>query len=1117
MKELLTEDLLNSLRLMKYDRSRTLMENNSIVEQTKPSKKEDLKKYAAQIERPGIGMLEKGRWDRLTKGDDLLWMTLKSEIEKLGISVKYGADGKQVTDPHLAKFMYWGQWLIWKDYSKNGYYPIQLYKSSGSALLKWRDINYKGETLNKSIVEYKKKEGVVLVLSDVLKINSVEEINKLVQKIEVPKNLKTTEEKIKVKYGNNAEYFVGNKQNDISLDAITARYKSGNFNDIYDLIILPDYDGNKGDLEDLKYHKETVKIGNYESIISEKDKKVKYGLNIYKKALQVRKSLANTAGWSGPESVLFNYSYALSDFGQQDKMYEILQSPNSIAIDPTDLEVTWVQTKIKYLNTSSNEKSDNRFLIGTFENIERLKIANYGIPSFPKQTFNIPQNISLDKWFEQKAKEWDNYSGVSMKSNNSLTGVETNPWKNVLKGYQKSLNDYIKSQTKDTKTTKEKSSLQRQIEELKTAIDMVYERNLNLSKQTANYINLSCKKIMRTQVGSVNKDFQSDKATLEKLLPAPDDQYTYSYDNKWFVEFNLKDLCTKGKLGGVFTMTSDEKNRTYLKGFDWKKLNFIYVDEKRPDNVSCFCSNMKILEYDKIRIKGDLSVDIYKTPKNPRVQNLVGSTLYQTLSVRKNFEASLNPYQSLYNTADNRTFTQKALDWTKKCFTASNDEGEMGKDFHCLLDVASIAATFIPVVGPVISLVLDTLNALYFVSDAIKADNNLDKNSAYFSAALTFIGGLATGFGDARALIKKSPSGIKILGYAENYWVKSSKIYSKGLGKDALEKELKELMLEMNRTYKLTSAEMTLAQKYMNSIELLGKDQAAKILSNYKKSLDNLQSKIGFRRWGELMQNDMFIEFMKKSNGNIFEALKLMNKKIVKKEFWQQFGFFVGGESILPELISPPIMEKIKKGEWGTFEQQLSLNRYDLASVIQEFMIDTEFDIEEKLIPSWNEKCKQIPIERYCVKVDGKFKPWRPGYVVPLNYRTNNYKNYLKDKEKQEELFKEFEKFQKETQESLDKFYDVKVMKDGKLIGLFDELESYSVVVPSIEKNKSKISQMCDNTDYETHEKLTKLNTVFTNLKTCKKENIVNKENDEEEKMSERSIQGLNKAKKIKW
>ena len=90
-------------------------------------------------------------------------------------------------------------------------------------------------------------------------------------------------------------------------------------------------------------------------------------------------------------------------------------------------------------------------------------------------------------------------------------------------------------------------------------------------------------------------------------------------------------------------------------------------------------------------------------------------------------------------------------------------------------------------------------------------------------------------------------------------------------------------------------------------------------------------------------------------------------------------------------------------------------------------------------------------------------------------------------------------------------------MKDGKLIGLFDELESYSVVVPSIEKNKSKISQMCDNTDYETHEKLTKLNTVFTNLKTCKKENIVNKENDEEEKMSERSIQGLNKAKKIKW
>ena len=149
-------------------------------------------------------------------------------------------------------------------------------------------------------------------------------------------------------------------------------------------------------------------------------------------------------------------------------------------------------------------------------------------------------------------------------------------------------------------------------------MDLIYERNLSLSKQTANYINAACNTKIRTQVGVVNKDFQTDKATLDKLLPKDDDTNEYRYDNKWFIEFTIKDLCTSGKLGGVYTTTSEEKNRTFLKGIDWKKLKFVFVDEKRPDNITCFCSDMRIFEYDQIRAKGDLVADIYKIPKNPR-------------------------------------------------------------------------------------------------------------------------------------------------------------------------------------------------------------------------------------------------------------------------------------------------------------------------------------------------------------------------------------------------------------------------------------------------------------------------------------------------------------------
>ena len=58
MKEILTEDLLNSLRLMKYDRSRTIMENNLLVEQ--------------------------GLWDSKS-GDNKYWVVLYNKLKSFGI------------------------------------------------------------------------------------------------------------------------------------------------------------------------------------------------------------------------------------------------------------------------------------------------------------------------------------------------------------------------------------------------------------------------------------------------------------------------------------------------------------------------------------------------------------------------------------------------------------------------------------------------------------------------------------------------------------------------------------------------------------------------------------------------------------------------------------------------------------------------------------------------------------------------------------------------------------------------------------------------------------------------------------------------------------------------
>ena len=103
MSKILTEDLLESLRLMKYNRAITLMENDLLIEQSV--------------------------WDS-SNGDNRYWLSLYNRLRDSGFGVKYGTpDSKQTNDPNQSSFLYWGPWIIWKDVAKNGGYPIQLYST----------------------------------------------------------------------------------------------------------------------------------------------------------------------------------------------------------------------------------------------------------------------------------------------------------------------------------------------------------------------------------------------------------------------------------------------------------------------------------------------------------------------------------------------------------------------------------------------------------------------------------------------------------------------------------------------------------------------------------------------------------------------------------------------------------------------------------------------------------------------------------------------------------------------------------------------------------------------------------------------------------------------------
>ena len=88
-------------------------------------------------------------------------------------------------------------------------------------------------------------------------------------------------------------------------------------------------------------------------------------------------------------------------------------------------------------------------------------------------------------------------------------------------------------------------------------------------------------------------------------------------------------------------------------------------------------------------------------------------------------------------------------------------------------------------------------------------------------------------------------------------------------------------------------------------------------------------------------------------------------------------------------------MAKIKKGEWGTFSQQLMLNNYDLQEVYDNFGVNIQDEIQREEDLKLLEKAWRDP---NAIIISGTKKPWRPGELVPEKYRTPIYKKRGKEK-----------------------------------------------------------------------------------------------------------------------
>jgi len=143
--------------------------NNVLVESTF-NPKDEVKKFFSFLKKNYINEIKKTnlineqssktfineQWQR---GADPIgyWTVLFNQLKTGGIGVKYGANGKTVTDPKLSTFMYWGGWVIWKDGNKNGGYPVSFTDPATkvSMIFKFKGGKYAGQPSNNIIIEPK--------------------------------------------------------------------------------------------------------------------------------------------------------------------------------------------------------------------------------------------------------------------------------------------------------------------------------------------------------------------------------------------------------------------------------------------------------------------------------------------------------------------------------------------------------------------------------------------------------------------------------------------------------------------------------------------------------------------------------------------------------------------------------------------------------------------------------------------------------------------------------------------------------------------------------------------------------------------------------------------------
>ena len=253
--------------------------------------------------------------------------------------------------------------------------------------------------------------------------------------------------------------------------------------------------------------------------------------------------------------------------------------------------------------------------------------------------------------------------------------------------------------------------------------------------------------------------------------------------------------------------------------------------------------------------------------------------------------------------------------------------GDCFSDYHCALDVASIAALAIPGFGPIVSMGLDFVNAGSYGVEAATAKSSDERNMAILAGSLTLFGGfLGGGVSQTKRLLTDAGKNPKIYSYANEVISRTEKELPMYKNLKAAEKDTK-----LTTIYKETADKYGLS----NSDILIGHDIIKdfskidiSVANKYSEALSKIDTKIGRVNLRRIANDSRFKNLVLSNNGDVIKSLNKFVKTKAGKEALTELGLFI----VLTEAMEIP---EVQKWVGESYNYIKYANREDIRGLVE--------------------------------------------------------------------------------------------------------------------------------------------------------------------------------------